>query len=211
MENNVLDKYTELILQGNKDIFITELGGLSFICKPLTYYQYKLCLDIEKNVGAPDSNEAILKLSIIFPERNELENWIDSTNACFPDILADKILAKSSFKSQEDIYSLYLSSRDDVEKDFIGLAQIYICTAFKAISPADIDKMPMKDIMCLLVKAEEALGKKINIEELFNIESEGKQKIPIPPGMESTAFDPFSKEYMLDPDNASPIPPEAFR
>jgi len=208
----ISDEYAELKRQGYKQLFCVEVGGFIFIYKPLTYLQYELCLNIEQELESATCNETLIKMSVLYPNLDKLDEWFDSPNAGKdPDILAEQILTNSKIKSKELILETYKEARVEFENNFINLVQIYICSAFSSIDPRDIINLPLVDIMNLLVRAEEMLGKSLDVNAILGLDKKStKINLPIPDGFESTEFDHQKMQDLEEGFTQSPIPGDAF-
>ena len=203
------DILLDLKCNGESELYVIELGGLEFICRPLSYSQYTLTHQVLEDIGDLEANELVLKMAILHPERKELQHWIDNSDASTPDKLAMSIVEHSNYASKEAMADMFDQKKDECNTDFMSVVQIYISKAF-GISPLEIAEMSVAKTMSLLAKAEHMLDKEIDVRTLLGLEEEKEPDIqmPIAPGMQST--DPMSREFMMDPNNSSDIPPEAF-
>ena len=207
---SIEDVLLDLRCKGELELYVISLGGLEFICRPLSYQQYNTAHQVLQTIGELDAHELIIKISALYPDRKTILDWIEKSgpNA---DKLANDIISKSSFGSKEEMVDLYDASKKDCDTDFMAAIQIYISKSL-GISPLELEKLSLKRIMELLVRAEHVTEVPMNVRAILGFEEkeEGTQiQLPIAPGMESTDLS-MTKEFMLDPKNASAVPPEVF-
>lgn len=209
-EISIEDVLLDLRCKGELELYVISLGGLEFICRPLSYQQYNTAHQVLQTIGELDAHEFIIKISTIYPDRETILKWVEESGAN-ADKLANQIISKSSFGSKEEMGQLYDMVKTDCDTDFMAAIQIYVSRSL-GISPLELEKLTLRKIMELLVRAEYITEVPMNVKEILGleeIENEPDIQLPIAPGMQSTDL-AMTKEFILNPRNSSSIPPEAF-
>ena len=210
MDEQIEELLLNFRLQGYKNLEVKEIAGQRFIYKPLSCSQFELSHKVLEEVGTLDANEMVVKFAVLYPEGEELQNWLDNSTGTGPDLLADKILEYSSFSTKETMLAAYESAESECSTSILSAIYIYICKTWP-ISPLDLEKLNMSELMRLLVQAEYVNEHPLNIPAILGFEEEQPPEVQLPlvRGMETT--DPrMSKDFMLDPRNSSPVPKSAF-
>ena len=210
MDESVEEILLNFRLQGYKNLEVKEIAGQRFIYKPLSCSQFELAHKVLEEVGTLDANEMVLKFAVLYPKEEELQNWLDNSTGTGPDLLADRILEYSSLSTKETMFAAYQAAESECSTSVLSAIYIYICKTWP-LSPLDLEKLDILELMKLLVQAEYVNEHPLNIPALLGFEEEKVPEVQLPlvRGMETT--DPrMSKEFMLDPRNSSPVPKNAF-
>jgi transcriptional regulator with XRE-family HTH domain len=189
MDPLILDNVIKLKADGYKSIYYVKTKGLELIFRPLTFDEYETLMGLESYIDEAAINDCILDIAVLFCTKGS--NWIKSYSRAFEiDHIAQKILDVSGFRNKQTFYRL-LKEKRALAKEVQSLIEIYICTAFKAISPLELKNMSLEEQVELLAKAEEALGKPIDFHKILEGDDDPRERAyPTPKGMES------SKEFL---------------
>lgn len=204
MKHDTADALVQLRLKGHKHLKITSVWGMDFIHRPLTYFEHETIEDLGKEIDAPELNELIIALTVLYPTEKEIEHWVEhQARAADPDILAQRILDHSIFNNPDRIIEeTHLARhRSQVVPSMI---EIYICSVYKSLKPEDVGNMSMYEQLDLLAKAESVIGQQIHMESIKKPDPEQPQQqrpnIPVPEGMESTPE--MNMDFLLSSDAA---------
>lgn len=193
MNQKIIDATVELKADGYKSLYYQSTKGLEVIFRPLTFDEYETIMDLERYLDPAAINNTIVKMAVVFSTAGI--QWVDNWKRAFDiDHIAQAILDISGFQNKARFFEL-MDEKRKLAKQVQSLMEIYICTAFKAISPLQLKDMTLEQQIELVAKAEEALGKPIPFDVIMKSD---KNDYPVPEGMETT--DP-----MLSADAANPI------
>ena len=180
MKQDTLHKLIELKSSTNREIYLIEIKGLELLFRPLTFEEYQTTVVLENYIEGPDLNDIILEIAVLHPDN--LPNKLPAGTA---DHLAEAILKASGFEDKDKFIEGLKSARQDAD-ELQAIIEIYICNAYHTISPQDVRNMTLTEQLEYFAKAEEVIGKPLDLEALFP--PEGHKLLPdVPPGMESTA------------------------
>lgn len=201
MKEDTLKEFIALKSQGHKIVYFLQFRGLEIIFRPLSFAEYNLIGELEKHLNGALINDILIRLTVLYIENNTIEKWIDETYAGNPDYLAQKILDVSGFQSKKQFIKVFAEKRANA-KQLQSLIQIYICTAFHALTPNDVNDMSLEEQLDLFCKAEEAINRPIDIQKILNDEPEDpRKKVRVPRGFETTDPDLIlSQEHADKPD-----------
>jgi hypothetical protein len=204
MKESTAKVFASLKLQGHTELFDTDIRGLEFIFRPLTFAEYTRVLECEEYMAGLDLNDHILRIAVLYVEGFEnVDGWLERARAIEPDQLAEQILLESGFGDKKRFLKTVEECREEVAQ-IETMMQLFICAAFRAITPMDVKNMTLREQLSLCTKAEEILGKKIDFTAaLGEKRPHADQSIPIPEGYEST--DP-SLSNILSPEAADKPP-----
>lgn len=182
MDSQIIDRIVELKADGFKSLYYLNVKGLELIFRPLTFDEHNTIIDLERYLDGASINDTLLRMTVLSYHE---ANWIERYPFAFHiDYIAQIILEVSGFQNEERFLSI-LNEKRHLARQIHSLIEIYICTAFKTISPTQVKAMNLDEQIELFAKAEEALGKPIEFDKLFG-EPKKDDLYPTPPGMEST-------------------------
>lgn len=199
MNQNTIQKIVELKASGHKSIYFLEVRGLEVIFRPLTFDEYTTVKGLEGYLDGAAVNDAIVMMCALYCSEGPVDSYVANCKNAFDiDHIAQFILDVSGFENQETFLGI-LREKRVLAHQLQSLIEIYICSAFKAISPLDLKHMNLEELIELLAKAEEAMNKPIDFDAIFGVLTEKEMKLrqmPTPQGMNST-------EDILSPQAAS--------
>jgi len=181
MKVDTIDKIISLKADGYKSLYLIQVEGLDFIVRPLTFDEYNTVISLEKYLDGVTINDTLIRIATLYNDAPRgLDYYLSHSKAIHADHIAEHILVLSGFQNAETFLKV-LEEKRQVAQQAQTIIEIYICTAFRAYTPSDVQKMTLEEQIELFAKAEEALGKPIDFGKLINPEV-----YPVAPGMSST-------------------------
>ena len=183
MKENTITAYVDLKLQGHKHIQIfTTDGGLEFLYRPLTFLEFEAVSELDDIAMGVEINDEVVKRATLWSEI-DIPKWLENAKAIEPDNYAQAILDFSIFKDPVAILQETLKAREEAQL-IPSLIELYICNAYKAITPKDVRNMNMYEQLDLMAKSESVMGQPINMDGI--VANEPTTDYPVPEGMDST-------------------------
>lgn len=198
MDARTSDALIELKTEGYRSIYYIDVMGLDILFRPLTFHEYEMITDLELYLDGASINDAVLKITVLFSTcPNGIAEWISECKYAFVvDHIAQCILNVSGFQDKNTFIRI-LGEKRKKAHEIQSLIEIFICTAFKNVTINEIRNMTLEDQLEFFAKAEEALGKPVDFNVIFNgNKKRPKNPYPVPEGMQSSTDD------MLSPDAA---------
>jgi hypothetical protein len=201
MIQETLDRFIELKAEEIRDIHFVEFEGLEFLFRPLKFDEYRVVNELEKFIDGANVNDTLLRMTVYHCTYEDgLEGWLQDGKAGYPDHLAQVVLNISGFQDPE-LFVQKVEEKRTLATQVQSVLEIYICSAFHSITPREVSNMTLDEQLELFAKAEQAIGKPVDFNEIFGIKDgeEGnaqEPKVPIPPGHETTAV---GMDEILDP------------
>jgi hypothetical protein len=203
MDSRTIEALIELKTEGHRSIYFLDVRGLEILFRPLTFSEYDTVMDIETYLDAVSVNDAILRMAVLYSNAPKgIAEWIKTCKRAFDiDHIAQKILDVSGYQNRDKFIQLLAEKRKKAQ-EVQSLIEIYICTAFKTISSKDILNMTLEEQLEYFAKAEEALGKPVDFNAIFNPPTKkGRMpNIPRREGMQSSTDDLLSPRVAEKPD-----------
>jgi hypothetical protein len=203
MDSRTIEALIELKTEGHRSIYFLDVRGLEILFRPLTFSEYDTVMDIETYLDAVSVNDAILRMAVLYSNAPKgIAEWIKTCKRAFDiDHIAQKILDVSGYQNRDKFIQLLAEKRKKAQ-EVQSLIEIYICTAFKTISSKDILNMTLEEQLEYFAKAEEALGKPVDFNAIFNPPAKkGRMpNIPRREGMQSSTDDLLSPRVAEKPD-----------
>lgn len=199
MNQNTIQKIVELKASGHKSIYFLNVRGLEFIFRPLTFDEYTTIKDLEGYLDGAAVNDTICIMCLVYCSDQAPGEYVSNCKHAFDvDHIAQHILNMSGFDSQ-DMFMAILTEKRKEASQLRSLLEIYICSAFHTLSPVDLKRMTLEELLELFAKAEEALNRPVDFNAIFRGLTEKEEKlrhVPVDPNMMST-------EDLLRPDIAA--------
>lgn len=203
MDSRTIEALIELKTEGHRSIYFLEVKGLEILFRPLTFSEYDTVIDIETYLDAVSVNDAILRMAVLYSNSPKgIADWVKNCKRAFyVDHIAQKILDVSGYQNKDRFVELLAEKRKKAQ-EVQSLIEIYICTAFKTISSKDISNMTLEEQLEYFAKAEEALGKPVDFNAIFNppVKKGRMPNIPRREGMQSSTDDLLSSKVAEKPD-----------
>lgn len=203
MDSRTIEALIELKTEGHRSIYFLEVKGLEILFRPLTFSEYDTVIDIETYLDAVSVNDAILRMAVLYSNAPKgIADWVKNCKRAFyVDHIAQKILDVSGYQNKDRFVELLAEKRKKAQ-EVQSLIEIYICTAFKTISSKDISNMTLEEQLEYFAKAEEALGKPVDFNAIFNppVKKGRMPNIPRREGMQSSTDDLLSPKVAEKPD-----------
>jgi len=203
MDSHTIEALIELKTKGHRSIYFLDVRGLEILFRPLTFSEYDIVMDLETYLDGASINDAILRMTVLFISTGENAfDWVSNCkNAFYIDHIAQKILDISGYQSKEKFFEILKAKRAKAQ-ELQSLIEIYICTAFKTVSTQDVANMNLEQQLEYFAKAEEALGKPVDFNAIFNPKPQKGKKLnfPRPQGMQSSTDDLLSPGVAEKPD-----------
>jgi hypothetical protein len=205
MNQETLDKFIELKADGQRTLFFVQLEGLEFLFKPLTLDEYNSIVELENFLSGAVINDTLLRISIMHcGHRSGLEGWLNFSKAGHADFLAQAIIDKSGFQSQDQFLKI-LGEKRELANQVQSIMESYICTAFPSLRPSDIELMTMEEQLDLFAKAEKSIGKEVDFNDAAPPGHKAdprdpREDYPVPEGYQSADSGILSAAHADRPD-----------
>lgn len=152
------DELIKDFLDEYKNIFFEDIGGITFIYKPLGRKAYKDMMS-NNNLTDLDREDLICMESVLYP----LDYNPDDYDAGIPSQLYQKILINSFLSGPNDMISLLEACREEVEQLDIQMSCI-ISEAFPVYEMDEIEEWDMIKFCRMFAKAEWKLNNLRSLE-----------------------------------------------
>lgn len=204
MDTRTSEALIALKTEGFRSIYYLEVEGLELLFRPLTFIENETINDLERYMDGASINDAIVKMVTMYSSApNGIAQWVSECSKAFViDHIAQMVLDVSGYQSKDRFIEI-LNEKRSKAHEIQSLIEIYICTAFKNITIAEIRNMTLEDQLEFFAKAEEAIGKPIDFEAIFNPKPNrlNKNKLyPPKPGMQSSIDDLLNPTLADKPD-----------
>ena len=168
MDQQTLDKFIKLKADGQRTLFFVDHEGLEFLFKPLTLDEYNIITELENFLSGAVINDTLLRITVLFCNYSGgLEKWLFDGKAGHPDFLAQAVIDASGFQSREQFLTILEKKRESAS-EIQSIIEMYICSAFPSLKPADINTFTLEEQLDLFAKAEQALGKPVDFDKAFS-------------------------------------------
>lgn len=154
----------------HSDIFYVVCEGYEFIFRPLTH---KESINASFFEGSPvELNDYIFNVAVLYCKEGK-EAALNTAPAGIVDSVVDCILACSQF-GDDKAFEYGLKEARQRSQSVEALIEVYLCTAFRTLTPKDVRNMTFYEQMDYLAIAEAMLGNPVPLES--DAPKKGKKK-----------------------------------
>ncbi len=144
-----LERAIFLLKQEHHTLFVYEVGGETFIFRPMSKAEFAQILG-KSRVDEVMLSETVCELCVLWPEGYDFENC---EPAGLTERLSDEIIEKSCFGDEERLSELVFHYRQEQERDNTQVENT-ILVAFPSITPQQLKHMTAYEIADYYSRAE---------------------------------------------------------